>query len=466
MTMLDRFAARVDARPDAPMLTLSEGIALSRAQVLDRVRTIARRLSLHAQPGDVIATALTRAPAALIMELAISWAGLTSLPFDSRTPRPQLDDSMRRAKARILLTDDDARAAMTDLDGPRLPDPLAVNATRACIVHTSGSTGPPKLVPVTWQQIDAVVDAFTERLVILPDWRYVSHLPYQHIAERFLSLWVAPALGWNVRVTAPGSTQRAHALAKHRPQLHFDVPLRWQAEADHLTPTGWWADVQVAISASAPIAPTTIERLRERGIPIDQLYGMSETANIISCGLDGPAGSVGRPLPTSLTAVLFAENELHVRGPAVFDGYLDTPTPRVRIPAGLSADEWFPTGDRAHYDSQGNLWLDGRIGDTIITSGGIKIEPAPIEAEVRALPHVENCVLLGDGAARPTLIVSCPTGDAPGADIDAVLDRMLPPDAMPYLLVRRDRWTESRELTDTGKIRRAHLATMYQEAIV
>jgi long-chain acyl-CoA synthetase len=153
--------------------------------------------------------------------------------------------------------------------------------------------------------------------------------------------------------------------------------------------------VRGLFAGGAPAAPALFRFFEALGIPFVELYGMSETAGLISSNLfAGPrrAGSAGFPTPDHELRVA-ADGELLLRGPLLCAGYLDEADTR----AAFDADGFFHTGDVVRVQDDGALRVEGRKKHLLVLSTGKKLSPEPIETAIAAARPFEAAVLLGEG---------------------------------------------------------------------
>jgi long-chain acyl-CoA synthetase len=152
--------------------------------------------------------------------------------------------------------------------------------------------------------------------------------------------------------------------------------------------------VRVFISGGAPLGIDTAQWFASAGIAVWEGYGLTETSPVIA--LNTPVsqrmGSVGRPLPN--VELKFAEDgELLVRGQAIFAGYWDKPAANAEC---FDSDGWFRTGDIAHLDADGFLYITDRKKELLKTSGGKMVAPQPIESKLKSSLLVAQAALVGD----------------------------------------------------------------------
>lgn len=161
--------------------------------------------------------------------------------------------------------------------------------------------------------------------------------------------------------------------------------------------------VRGLFSGGAPAAPALFRFFEALGVPFVELYGMSETAGLISSNLfDGPrrAGSAGLLSPDH--EVRFAEDgELLLRGPLLLAGYLDAEDGA----RAHDADGFFRTGDLGHVDAEGFLRITGRKKDVLVLSTGKKLSPEPLELAIASEPPFQGAVLLGEGRPFVSAVV-------------------------------------------------------------
>jgi long-subunit acyl-CoA synthetase (AMP-forming) len=147
-------------------------------------------------------------------------------------------------------------------------------------------------------------------------------------------------------------------------------------------------------SAAAPFARSTLEFFFSLGVPLYEVYGLSETTGVITaCSPESfRIGAVGKPLD-EVEMRLAADGEILARGANLFRGYrrdLDATS------AALDGDGWFHTGDIGTLDDDGFLAITDRKKELIATSGGKKIAPAPIESRLREILGVGHAVVVGE----------------------------------------------------------------------
>lgn len=397
--------------------------------------------------------------------------------------------------------------------GTVAPDPVPLEPQAlATIVYTSGTTGRPKGVMLSHDNILANVRALLEGLPALArrPQTLLSFLPLSHMLERTVGEYVSMAAGWEMAFGG-GVQTLAQDLLAVRPTLMVSVPRvfeRFYQRIEAGLGAGWrrtlfrqaaqsgWrvasggargADplvtpvldllvgrriralfggrLRAVFLGGAPMPAWLIEVFTGLGLTFIQGYGLTETAPVATCNRleDNEPHSVGRALP-GVALRIDAEHELWVRGPNVMLGYWRDPE---ATRAAVSADGWFRTGDLGRLE-HGRLYLSGRRKEIIVLSNGEKAAPHDIEQAVLTDTVFVQVLVVGEG--RPWLallaVSSCP-------DPDALLERANRClHAFPgYLRLRRvipvrDPWTvENGLLTPTLKLRRHEIEQRYASEI-
>jgi long-subunit acyl-CoA synthetase (AMP-forming) len=341
------------------------------------------------------------------------------------------------------------------------------------LIYTSGTTGPPKGVQLTHANMLAQCRAAGQVLPIPAGARITSYLPSAHAADRWSSHY--NQIMYGLQITAvPDARQIAAVLPAVRPTVWGGVPRIFEKiaasieaaianEPDEqrrevlrkaidvslqkvrLEDTGEPVPPELAeahsqldaavlsklrermgleqaewiISGAAPLPRRVHEFLVALGLPMVELYGMSECSCIATVCHPSEAriGTVGKILPGS-ECRLAEDGELLIRGPIVMQGYRDDPE---RTADAFDADGWLRTGDIAQLDDDGYVKIVDRKKELIINAAGKNMSPANIEEKLKSSsPLIGQAVCIGD--ARPynvALLVLDPETSA-GVDADAI----------------------------------------------
>ncbi len=224
-------------------------------------------------------------------------------------------------------------------------------------------------------------------------------------------------------------------------------------------------NLRALICGSAPLARETQLFFMMLGIPVLQVYGLTETTAI--CTMDDPQhihpGRVGPAIP-GIEMKIGDNDELLVRGPNIFPGYWRLP----KQTALALRDGWFHTGDQGDVDANGNWRITGRLKNLIILNSGHNIAPEPIEEELgRALRGVQHVVLVGNGRSFLAAII---TGEVADEEIKSQLNRLN--DTLPHYRKIRSSFAtrelltiENGLLTANGKLKRDAIASRFANEI-
>jgi long-subunit acyl-CoA synthetase (AMP-forming) len=334
------------------------------------------------------------------------------------------------------------------------------------LIYTSGTTGPPKGVQLTHDNLIQAVRSFDQIIAFPNDGRVVSYLPMAHIAERNCSHYLPLMLGFTV-TCCPNPREVIGYLPEVRPTWFFAVPRIWeklkaaleagmQAEHDEerKRATQWALDVglrkvraeqageevpqelldeyakadeQVLSKVrsllgldeleslnvgAAPTPREVIEFFHALGLPLAELWGMSETTGAGSCNPPEKVkiGTVGPPAP-GIEIKLADDGEVLLRGSVVMTGYRNAPDKTAET---LDEDGWLHTGDVGEFDEDGYLKIVDRKKELIISAGGKNMSPANIEAKVKAArPLIGQAIAIGDGRPYNVALITLDPDVAP-----------------------------------------------------
>jgi long-chain acyl-CoA synthetase len=290
-----------------------------------------------------------------------------------------------------------------------------------------------------------------------------------------------------------------------RPQTFFGVPRVWEKlNAGALAALSGKGDVpgevirqvlgldaaEIAVTGAAPIPVEILEWFRGIGVPISEIYGMSESCGPITWDPhDVRLGTVGRAFP-GCEVKLLDDGEVVCRGGNVFQGYLKEPEKTAEA---LDEDGWLHTGDIGQFDDDGYLRIVDRKKELIITAGGKNISPANIEAALKSFPLIGQACVIGDSKPFISALLVLDSEIAPawakqhGIDTAGGLDALA---RDPQILAeiekevaeanarfsqveRVKKWTllheewqpDSEELTPTMKLKRRGIHTKYATEI-
>ena len=159
--------------------------------------------------------------------------------------------------------------------------------------------------------------------------------------------------------------------------------------------------MKTVICGAAPVAPYLVREYHKLGIDLFPGYGLTESANLVSGNPDNlnRPESVGLPYPGQELKIV--DGELWLKGPNMMDGYVGNPQEN----AAAFEDGWFKTGDLAHFDADGFLYITGRIKEIIVLSNGENVSPAEIEVRFNELETVQDSLVYAENDALTLEVV-------------------------------------------------------------
>lgn len=332
----------------------------------------------------------------------------------------------------------------------------ALTDTETCLlIYTSGTTGTPKGVEIGHGGQLVVGRAVTGMYPEMADdgaYHCISYLPLCHQAEQLLTNVCSLMTGGEVSF-CPDLAQIRDYLVDVRPSVFLGVPRVWEKFemalrgklAQTTGPKAKLADwcmktelecfdeqiergdleymplkrriarklvigtiknalgldnLKVAITGSAPVAPSTQRFFASLGITIYEAYGLSETsgAATITDRRKPRFGTVGRAFP-GVDIRISDEGEIQIKGANNTKGYFNMP---AETKAMYDADGWLLTGDLGAFDDEKNLVITGRIKELLITAGGKNVAPVEMENHIKSIPGVGHVVVVGD--RKPYLV--------------------------------------------------------------
>ena len=412
----------------------------------------------------------------------------------------------------------------------------------ATLIYTSGTTGVPKGVMVTHRNVMWTAECVRLGTHLSDNPRMVSYLPLAHIAERLSTHYLGVYLAGEVWY-CPDIGLVLEYVTKARPTLFVAVPRVWEkfhnrlearfgedpkreklirnavAHGESVMRTtqagkkpglidrlklalferlifskvrhGLGMDaLDIAITAAAPISPDLIFFFRGIGIPLFELYGMSETTGPASSNLPGAEriGSVGRALP-GIEVVLGDDGEILMRGGVITAGYYRAAQETAEA---FDPEGWLHSGDLGRFDDEGFLSVVGRKKEIIINAAGKNIAPAKLETALKNHPLVAQACMIGDGRQYLSMIIALDPEEAPiwagkhgvdftdlaafsrlpevRADIQAALDtanqEVSRVEQVKKFVIVPDAWTpDSGEITPSLKLKRRVVLEKYSSDI-
>ena len=344
-------------------------------------------------------------------------------------------------------------------------DPLSLDTLReasspehlAILVYTSGTTGKPKGAMHHQSGLVYAIRGHTQIIAQTPQDERMCFLPLCHIAERvggaFVSMYTGTKINFvenpetvpeNIREISPtiilavprvwekfqsgvylslkestkfeqwmfhwaielGTKIADQFLSGQTIGLHQRLAYRvaqWLVLANVRKSLGI-DQARFLLSGAAPISPKILRWFFALGVPMFEVWGMTETCGGSSANYPGfiKLGSIGVPAPHNEMKLDSVTGEILIRGPNIFSGYLNLPDKTKEM---FDAEGWMHTGDVGTRDANGFFAITDRMKDIIITAGGKNITPSELENELKASPYITDAVIVGDRLPYLTAII-------------------------------------------------------------
>src|SRR3984957_20067540 len=343
----------------------------------------------------------------------------------------------------------------------------------ALVLHTSGTTARPKMVPLTQANLAASIDNIVATLTLTPLDRCLNVMPLFHVNGMIGVVLASLAAGASV-VCTPGfyAPHFFEWCREFAPTWYSAVPAMHQSILARARAHPEWAaksTFRFIRSGAAPLAPALMAEIeRAFGVPVIEGYGLTETAQQVSVNPLPPCesrpGSVGVTGRTEI-GIISEEGEfvatgqtgeIVARGPAVMAGYASNPTANRES----FINGWFRTGDQGRLDADGYLYITGRIKE-IINRGGQKISPREIDELIGSHPAVAEAVAfpvpdsrLGEDIASAVVLKARDSISEHGLR-SFVADRVAN-----YKVPRQIHFVDRIPTGPSGKVRRVDLAAL------
>jgi long-subunit acyl-CoA synthetase (AMP-forming) len=311
------------------------------------------------------------------------------------------------------------------------------------LIYTSGTTGIPKAVMLSHTNITWVIEQAGRLVDVRAGEDMISYLPLSHVAEQLFSLHASIVLGTCIWFAESLETL-GDTLRDVRPHHFLGVPRVWEKIQGKMETTGarssavqrrivaWARRVGLAggyadqrgesapmmyavadrlvfskvrrrlgldrartlITGAAPISTRTLEFFLSLGLPICEVYGMSECTAVTTFASPthyrtGKAGSVIGGTEVRIAA----DGEICMRGPHIFKGYHNDP---VATAEAIDADGWLHSGDIGTLDAEEFIQVTDRKKELIITAGGENIAPQLVESQIKSIAVISQVVVIGD----------------------------------------------------------------------
>jgi long-chain acyl-CoA synthetase len=486
-------------------------------------------LGLGLKNGDKVAILAKNSAEWMLADLAISMAGLISVPIYPTAGVDTISYVLGHSEASAVfvgkLDEPEVAAAAIPRSMPSIAFPYPIedcqlewqslvesnepletlNKAAAddvmTILYTSGSTGKPKGVVLTYGAYHYTSTEAIETIGVDSTDHLFSYLPLAHITERTCTEGPAIYAGTECSFSESLKTFTAD-LKRASPSIFISVPRLWvkfqSGVHAKIPPARLKLLLSVPIvgklisarirkelgfgncrsygSGSAPISPLTLKWYQKLGVDIGEGWGMSETAGF-ACG-NTPfqprrIGTIGVPL-NGTEMKLSEEGEILIRSPGLFREYYKQPELTAEV---FTEDGYFHTGDKAEWDDEAEAYrITGRVKDIFKSAKGKYVTPVPIESSLSGNPLLEQICVMGSGLPAPVAVVVLSeaahhlpkenVASSLKATLDDVNRHLESHERMSNIIVVDDEWTtENGLLTPTLKVKRDVLEQRYKDLI-
>ena len=480
-------------------------------------------LSMDFVAGDRISILSKNCAEWFICDLAIMMAGMISVPIYHTANRETISHIIEDCQCKAVFVGkldgvDEAEAGLKaelpriifpypSIDGqhlwsdliqhPALEEIHQANADDTMsIVYTSGSSGKPKGVVISFLNIASAATESRKLLGAKAGDRLISYLPLAHITERSiieaLSYYTGAVVYFvesletfidDIKVAQPNlfasvprlwNKFQIGVLSKmpdQKLQTLLKIPFIGKLVAKKIRSTLGFNCCRVLGSGTAPISPSILRWYQRIGIPISEAWGMTETSGMSCSNMPFSSegiGTIGRPIPC-VEMKLGDSQEILVKGPAVFKGYYNLPDATESCFSG----EWFHTGDMGEVTDNGDYKIIGRIKEQFKSAKGKYVTPAPIENLIAMNNDVEQVCVIGQGRKQPIALVVMNENNKKRTssnhsrlekNLHFVNKKLEKHQRLDHIIVLQDDWTiENELLTHTMKIKRSSIESKFAD---
>lgn len=396
----------------------------------ERVKRVAAYFQQQGyQKGDIIALHSLNSDIFLVCYYAVQLAGYIAMPVNTKLAPPEVEYIFNHSEAKALIYDvkiehiiaetkhdfreklaiggtDEIGKIMTDTSLQYTPVELHGEDV-AVVMYTSGTTGKPKGVMLTHQNILAAAEIWSEAMDIVPEDRMVISTPLFHCAASHVFVVPVTYKGGTIIIEEGFSpTGTIELLQKTDPTIFFGVPAMYTILLN--LPNIKELDIptlRLFGYGAAPMPYEILKKLKDTfpNVKVQNLYGQTENSPAATTLKDHLAlekiGSVGEPLPQTEVRVVDEHGEplpanqvgeIVVRGPQVMKGYLKNPEETARA----IRNGWLYSGDLGRFDDDGLLYIVDRKKDMLIR-GGENVYPVEVEEVLYQIPELLEAAVVG-----------------------------------------------------------------------
>ena len=459
MTHLEKFLSWENTTPDAQFLQQPIGGQWKKwtyKEAGHEIRCLAAALLTYNLPSDSHIAILSKNCAHwIIADLAIAMIGCISVPIYPTLSAAGIRYILEHSESKLIFL---GKLDNFDQQKPALPETvkrisfpyygpsegtswndlirqqplhnfsLPVPEQIASVMYSSGTTGAPKGVMLSYKSFDFVGKSLLENFGVRGPQRFFSYLPLSHIAEKAYvemgALYSGSSMAFaesmekfsdnirEVRPTVFGGVPRIYAkfqkgVLSKMPQVKLSkllsIPIVANIVKAAIRKKLGFRNTKLLVGGAAPIPVNLLEWFKKLDIHIQEVYGMTENCGY-SHGDHGTAlrfGTVGKPW-RGIEVKLSAENEILVRHPGLMTGYLKDLQSTAEA---FTHDSFLKTGDKGMIDKEGFLTITGRLKDQFKTDKAKYVSPAPIELKLLSNADIEQVCVVGVGIPQPIALI-------------------------------------------------------------
>lgn len=428
-----------------------------------------------------IAFALDNSIAWIVLDLAAVQAGAAVIPLPTFFSPSQIQHTLQDACVDCFITSHTQKESVgertgwqrvsvpgyTDLDCFTRHVRQRYPVLSGKVTYTSGSTGEPKGVCLRQSTIDQVSSSIVDVLDSVEISRHLCVLPLATLLENIAGVYAPIIKGVEIAVPAPSDIgveggasldvdRFAKTLESIRPDSIILVPellvaLVTLAQMNIVKPDY----LNFVAVGGGRVSGQLLALANQMSIPVFEGYGLSECCSVVTLNTPGSyrPGSVGKPLP-HVRARTNATGEIEIRGP-VMAGYLGDEQ---------FCDEWYPTGDLGYVDSDGYVFIQGRLRNVFITAYGRNVNPEWVESELAQNPAISRVLLVGEGRSHNLALIWTRFEPSPSdvAEMVARVNEQLPDYARIHHWYLMEEPLSDELVTSNGRMKRDAITKHYR----